>query len=295
MDQIKIGHYISCKRKALGMTLRQLAEKLNMSDKSVSKWERGVCLPDVSVYEELCSILGISINEFIAGEDIPKDKVVRKSEENIIVVTKDGTVRQRRLKRIIALLIVICIVAACILGRMLYQYYNRPKDYILPIDSESAEVKTAQMVTGEDVMMFRYDTTAGYQHMNIYLTVYQDGKTDGKTLISTLDLDQKHSEGEIAVTPASDNTEIRFVFADNGSNLSFDYPVMESINDRNLYGRTVSQINKMTGIRGGEEQGIVAVEYGDAIVSQTPIGDLEEGNPGSSNRYIYYLSIEFMK
>lgn len=43
MDQIKIGHYISCKRKALGMTQRQLAEKLNMSDKSVSKWERG-CL-----------------------------------------------------------------------------------------------------------------------------------------------------------------------------------------------------------------------------------------------------------
>ena len=50
MDLVKIGKYIAGKRKALGMTQKQLAEKLNMSDKSVSKWERGICLPDVSVY-----------------------------------------------------------------------------------------------------------------------------------------------------------------------------------------------------------------------------------------------------
>ena len=70
MDLIKIGKYIAEKRKALGLTQKQLAEKLNMSDKSVSKWERGICLPDVSIYMELCSILRISINEFLAGEDI---------------------------------------------------------------------------------------------------------------------------------------------------------------------------------------------------------------------------------
>lgn len=50
MNQIKIGKYIAGKRKELGMTQAQVAEKLGMSDKSVSKWERGVCLPDVSVY-----------------------------------------------------------------------------------------------------------------------------------------------------------------------------------------------------------------------------------------------------
>ena len=50
MDLIKIGKYIAGKRKSLGMTQKQLAEKLGMSDKSVSKWERGVCLPDVSLY-----------------------------------------------------------------------------------------------------------------------------------------------------------------------------------------------------------------------------------------------------
>ena len=65
MDQVKIGRYISEKRKTLGLTQAELAEKLGMSNKSVSKWERGVCLPDVSVYMELCGILGISLNEFL--------------------------------------------------------------------------------------------------------------------------------------------------------------------------------------------------------------------------------------
>lgn len=76
MDLIKIGKYIAEKRKALGLTQKQLAEKLNMSDKSVSKWERGICLPDVSIYMELCSILRISINEFLAGEDIGTENVI---------------------------------------------------------------------------------------------------------------------------------------------------------------------------------------------------------------------------
>ena len=71
MDLIKIGKYIAGKRKDLGMTQRQLADKLNMSDKSISKWERGVCLPDVSVYLDLCQILGISPNELLGWEAAP--------------------------------------------------------------------------------------------------------------------------------------------------------------------------------------------------------------------------------
>ena len=98
MDLVKIGKYIAGKRKALGMTQKQLAEKLNMSDKSVSKWERGICLPDVSVYMELCEILGISINEFLAGEDIDAENVEKKSEDNIIQVTKDSKKKQKNLK-----------------------------------------------------------------------------------------------------------------------------------------------------------------------------------------------------
>lgn len=95
MDLIKIGKYIAGKRKEVGLTQRQLADKLGMSDKSVSKWERGVCLPDVALYSDLCGILGISINEFLAGEDIPQESVVQKSEENIIGVATAGKHRQK--------------------------------------------------------------------------------------------------------------------------------------------------------------------------------------------------------
>ena len=85
MDLIKIGKYIAFKRKEQGLTQKQLAEKLNMSDKSVSKWERGICLPDVSVYLELCKILDISINEFLAGE---KQKKILFRLQKIIKTNK---------------------------------------------------------------------------------------------------------------------------------------------------------------------------------------------------------------
>ena len=104
MDLVKIGKYIAEKRKALGLTQKQLAEQLGMSDKSVSKWERGVCLPDVSVYLELCKILGITINEFLAGEDISEENLTEKAEDNLIQVAKDSKHRQKHLKSMIAVL-----------------------------------------------------------------------------------------------------------------------------------------------------------------------------------------------
>lgn len=96
MDLVKIGKYIAGKRKALGMTQKQLAEKLNMSDKSVSKWERGICLPDVSVYMELCEILGISINEFLAGEDIDAENV-EKSQKTTLYKLRKIVKRNRKI------------------------------------------------------------------------------------------------------------------------------------------------------------------------------------------------------
>ena len=95
MDLVKIGKYIAEKRKALGLTQRQVADRLGMSDKSVSKWELGICLPDVSVYSPLCEILGISLNEFLAGEDIGQDDLQQKSENNLLQVTTDGKRRQK--------------------------------------------------------------------------------------------------------------------------------------------------------------------------------------------------------
>ena len=68
MDSIKIGKFIAEKRKAKNLTQLQLAERLYVTDRAVSKWECGRSLPDSSIMLELCEALGISVNELLTGE-----------------------------------------------------------------------------------------------------------------------------------------------------------------------------------------------------------------------------------
>ena len=70
MDRLKIGRFIAQCRKDKGLTQEQLAEMLDLTNKSISKWENGSCLPDASLYEPLCSALEITINELFAGQRI---------------------------------------------------------------------------------------------------------------------------------------------------------------------------------------------------------------------------------
>lgn len=83
MDNIKIGKLIAKCRKEKNLTQKELAELLGVTDKSVSKWENGICLPDVSLYKELCSLLGITLNEFFAGEKITNEKYKEVADENL--------------------------------------------------------------------------------------------------------------------------------------------------------------------------------------------------------------------
>ena len=169
MDLVKIGSYIAEKRKKLGMTQKQLAEKLGKSDKSVSKWERGICLPDVSVYLELCEILGISLNEFLAGEDIEVTNVEKKSEDTLIQISKDSSHKQRYLKKIIAVLLIAVGVFAITLGIMVCNKLRQPQNYIEAVDPDSVEMKTAELLSGIDgTMMFRYNSKDTFQALYVY-------------------------------------------------------------------------------------------------------------------------------
>ena len=67
MDQLKIGKFIAECRKQKQLTQLQLADKLGITDKAISKWERGIAMPDTSIMLELCNILGISVNELLNG------------------------------------------------------------------------------------------------------------------------------------------------------------------------------------------------------------------------------------
>ena len=84
MNQEKIGKFILECRKAKKLTQSELAEKLGVTDKSVSNWENGRNMPDLSLFKPLCELLDISINDLISGEKVSKDEYQEKLEENII-------------------------------------------------------------------------------------------------------------------------------------------------------------------------------------------------------------------
>lgn len=88
MDLIKIGNFIAERRKAVNLTQMQLAEKLNITDRAVSKWETGRALPDSSIMLELCSILKITVNELLSGEVLNMDNYNKQLENNLIEMAK---------------------------------------------------------------------------------------------------------------------------------------------------------------------------------------------------------------
>ena len=93
MDQIKIGKFITELRKQQNMTQSDLAKKLNISNRAVSKWETGKSLPDPGIMQELCSYLGINVNELLSGERIKADDYSTKAEENLIALSRQGSKR----------------------------------------------------------------------------------------------------------------------------------------------------------------------------------------------------------
>ena len=89
MDQLKIGNFIADCRKRKNLTQMQLAENLGITDKAVSKWERGVAMPDTSIMLELCDILGISVNELLSGEKIDMENNNQKTEQLLLDMAKE--------------------------------------------------------------------------------------------------------------------------------------------------------------------------------------------------------------
>ena len=296
MDLVKIGRYVAGKRKDLGLTQRQLAEKLGMSDKSVSKWERGICLPDVSVYEEYCSSLGISINEFLAGEDIAQENIVKKSEDNLIQVTTDSKHRQNKLKAIIAVLSVIVLAAVMIVSVFLLRA-NQPKNYIVPVDPNSAEMKTAELLSGMDgAFLYHYRTSDSFQRLTVSVSEYQSGKRidRGNNVISYESIGSP-AEGMIVIVPNFEDFTVKLVIADQSAKLSTEIPILDAVEGREYIGRSASQIEAETDIRFDEEQYILALIYDNDIMHVLNIQEFENGNIPLDNDYMYIFSVSFSK
>ena len=100
MDLIKIGKFISSKRKEKDITQSALAEKLYISDRAISKWENGICLPDAGNIPILCEILGITINDLFSGEVVDMKDNEKKLEENLLEMIRLKEQRDKELLRL---------------------------------------------------------------------------------------------------------------------------------------------------------------------------------------------------
>ena len=102
MEPTRISRFIAERRKALGLTQRQLAEQLSVSDKAVSKWETGRGLPDVLLMPPLCAALGITVNDLLSGERVGEGDYRKKAEENMMELMRENAENRQRLLQSIA-------------------------------------------------------------------------------------------------------------------------------------------------------------------------------------------------
>lgn len=259
---------------------------------------------------ELCSILRISINEFLAGEDIGAENVIEKSDSNLIQITKESKKKQKNLKTILAVVTVFAVIVSAILGTLFFHKLIQPKNYITAVDQTSTEMKTAELLSGTDgAYLFHYFTKDEFKTLTIYVSEYQSGTLISKSKVADLDHDgiDSPSRGVIAVVPDFESFKVKLIVADDYAKYSTDFPILENIENREYYGRSASQIKGKipiqihsastiegkTAIPSDSEQGLMALIYGKDGLSGIPITEMEKGIVGVENDYVYYLSFQF--
>ena len=115
MDQVKIGKFIADQRKQANLTQMQLAEKLGITDRAISKWETGKSLPDSSIMLELCDIFGITVNDLLSGEKISMDNYNKELENNLLEMIKQ---KEKTDKWLLSLEVVIGVICVAVLFAM---------------------------------------------------------------------------------------------------------------------------------------------------------------------------------
>ena len=112
MDQVKIGKFLQTRRKECGLTQSELAERLSVSDRAISKWENGNCLPDADHMIELCDILGITVNDLFSGEVVSDERNTKELESSLVAMVK---LKQQSDKRMLTIEVVLMVFAVVIL------------------------------------------------------------------------------------------------------------------------------------------------------------------------------------
>lgn len=122
MNQEAIGKFIAVCRKEKELTQMQLAEKLNITNRAVSKWETGKSCPDTSIMLELCDILGITVNELLSGERISMENYQKKAEENLVELQQKKDKAQKGLLRVELIWLAVAVLVSPVHFAVNYYY-----------------------------------------------------------------------------------------------------------------------------------------------------------------------------
>ena len=155
MNQEKIGNFIAAMRKEKGLTQAQLAERLGVINKTVSRWETGKNMPDYAVLEDLTRELGITVNELIRGEKIMKEAIIQEYDHNLVEVLKEYK-RMKKAKNTMLTMLLILTSATVWLAAML----------LLTLGLPYLENTSSQTEINEDIS--RYHDYIGQDSLDDY-------------------------------------------------------------------------------------------------------------------------------
>ena len=156
MDQIKIGKFIAECRKKNNLTQMQLAEKLNITDRAISKWENGKAMPDSSIMLDLCNELKISVNELLSGEVIEMNTYNERLEKNLLEMIKEKENSDKRLLNIEIVTGIISVIFFLVL--MMIAAYANMADWI----RFTIIIPSVILFLIETFFMVRIEQKAGY-------------------------------------------------------------------------------------------------------------------------------------
>lgn len=191
MNQKKIGSFIASLRKEKNMTQLDLANKLQITDRAISKWENGRGMPDISLLEPLCKELDITLNELLSGERLNSNEYETKFEENILNTMKDSKQNIKKSKQtlrftIFSILLLIVFISSIFLIDINRMNHNQPVlfstwglKYAPPIDLKQEEIELAisdYLVNKNDAESKHYNNEKWFVSFHTYLIEeYENG------------------------------------------------------------------------------------------------------------------------
>ena len=174
MDQIKIGKFIAKCRKEQNLTQMQLAEKLGITDRAVSKWENGKTMPDSSLMLDLCSILKISVNDLLCGEVVTMENYNKELENNLLEMARQKEQSDKMLLRMEVLTGVLCLLP--LLFSMVYVFVLNPEEWkatlILLLSLIPLLIATPFMLRIEQKAGYYECKNCGHRYVPTYASVF---------------------------------------------------------------------------------------------------------------------------